>query len=237
MCSWEHTPQWQYTSKLLISKHQQVQLLEAASVLISMNHGGTGINDSDLPSPAASRLSDLRGDELSDDGLNSIETAPTSQSQHAYSNPNFKRYSNPSSPYSPSCQSALSEPAPSASSFSSRYRRQSSSSIQPATAKTSNAEAYSEDGEAELAAAVALLSCSYGTSKSGPTAIPADIPGVLPLPAKTQGASAPSLASRVPYRGQQDDVDMERLSDEDAHVWRDHDHEEEDEGMFGKMDT
>ena len=31
--SWEHTPEWQYTSKLLISKHQQVQLLEAASVL------------------------------------------------------------------------------------------------------------------------------------------------------------------------------------------------------------
>ncbi|ODQ50899.1 hypothetical protein SAICODRAFT_21246 [Saitoella complicata NRRL Y-17804] len=33
---WEHTPQWQTTSKLLISKHQQVQLLEAASVLVSM---------------------------------------------------------------------------------------------------------------------------------------------------------------------------------------------------------
>lgn len=34
---WEHTPEWSVTSKLLISKHQQVQLLEAASILVSMN--------------------------------------------------------------------------------------------------------------------------------------------------------------------------------------------------------
>lgn len=34
---WEHTPEWNVTSKLLISKHQQVQLLEAASILASMN--------------------------------------------------------------------------------------------------------------------------------------------------------------------------------------------------------
>ncbi|KAK9322780.1 hypothetical protein V1517DRAFT_121918 [Lipomyces orientalis] len=33
---WEHTPEWSMTSKLLISKHQQVQLLEAASILVSM---------------------------------------------------------------------------------------------------------------------------------------------------------------------------------------------------------
>lgn len=34
---WEHTPEWSVTSKFLISKHQQVQLLEAASILVSMN--------------------------------------------------------------------------------------------------------------------------------------------------------------------------------------------------------
>lgn len=34
---WEHTPEWNVTNKLLISKHQQVQLLEAASILVSMN--------------------------------------------------------------------------------------------------------------------------------------------------------------------------------------------------------
>jgi hypothetical protein len=36
---WEHTPEWNVTKKLLISKHQQVQLLEAASILVSMNEG------------------------------------------------------------------------------------------------------------------------------------------------------------------------------------------------------
>lgn len=34
---WEHTAEWNYTKKLLILKHQQVQLLEAASILVSMN--------------------------------------------------------------------------------------------------------------------------------------------------------------------------------------------------------
>ena len=34
---WEHTPEWTVTSRLLISKHQQVQLLEAASILVNMN--------------------------------------------------------------------------------------------------------------------------------------------------------------------------------------------------------
>ena len=34
---WEHTPEWNVTKKLLMSKHQQVQLLEAASILVGMN--------------------------------------------------------------------------------------------------------------------------------------------------------------------------------------------------------
>lgn len=33
---WEHTAEWQKTKKLLISKHQQAQLLEAASILCSI---------------------------------------------------------------------------------------------------------------------------------------------------------------------------------------------------------
>ncbi|EGW35245.1 uncharacterized protein SPAPADRAFT_58458, partial [Spathaspora passalidarum NRRL Y-27907] len=42
---WEHTPEWNVTKKLLISKHQQVQLLEAASILVGMNEpAGTTIN-------------------------------------------------------------------------------------------------------------------------------------------------------------------------------------------------
>ncbi|CCF45277.1 hypothetical protein CH063_14411 [Colletotrichum higginsianum] len=46
--TWEHTPEWSLTSKLLISKHQQVQLLEAASVLLTMNHGK---EDADVTTP------------------------------------------------------------------------------------------------------------------------------------------------------------------------------------------
>ncbi|KAG7662374.1 uncharacterized protein J8A68_004145 [[Candida] subhashii] len=38
---WEHTPEWNVTKKLLISKHQQVQLLEAASILVGMNEPGS----------------------------------------------------------------------------------------------------------------------------------------------------------------------------------------------------
>lgn len=39
---WEHTPEWNVTKKLLISKHQQVQLLEAASILVGMNDEDNG---------------------------------------------------------------------------------------------------------------------------------------------------------------------------------------------------
>lgn len=38
---WEHTPEWRVTRKLLMLKHQQVQLLEAASILVGMNMANT----------------------------------------------------------------------------------------------------------------------------------------------------------------------------------------------------
>lgn len=34
--SWEHTPAWRVTRRLSISKHQQVQLLEAALILMEL---------------------------------------------------------------------------------------------------------------------------------------------------------------------------------------------------------
>ncbi|PRT52659.1 hypothetical protein B9G98_00279 [Wickerhamiella sorbophila] len=49
---WEHTPEWSMTSKLLISKHQQVQLLEAASILVSMNEEDEK-SDEETATPAA----------------------------------------------------------------------------------------------------------------------------------------------------------------------------------------
>ncbi|KAI9315012.1 hypothetical protein BX666DRAFT_1837210, partial [Dichotomocladium elegans] len=34
---WEHSEQWELTSKFLLTKHQQVQMLEAAAILVSMD--------------------------------------------------------------------------------------------------------------------------------------------------------------------------------------------------------
>jgi hypothetical protein len=41
---WEHSPHWSTTSKLLISKHQQVQLLEAAQILVHMNRSDSSLS-------------------------------------------------------------------------------------------------------------------------------------------------------------------------------------------------
>ncbi|KAK4548607.1 hypothetical protein LTR36_009517 [Oleoguttula mirabilis] len=219
---WEHTPQWQYTSKLLISKHQQVQLLEAASVLVAMNQDAAPINDSDnSSSPAASGSSDTRDEEPS-----SAETTPPPQTEGSYRN--SKRFSNTSSAYSRSYQSAFSsESAPNNDNGFGHHRQWSASSNnRPLTANTSIADSYRDEDPADLAAAVGLLSCSYGTPKTGPTAM-SDVPPVPPLPAKY----AHTLAS---YH-RQDDVEMEDddSSDDEHHPAR---IDEVDEGMFGQMD-
>lgn len=220
--SWEHTPQWQYTSKLLISKHQQVQLLEAASVLVAMNSEGNGSNDSDnSPSPAASGSSDMHDDEVS-----STETTPPPQIEETYRD--SKRFSNNSSIYSRSYQSVFSSGSvPNNENLFGHLRQWSASSTsRPMTANTSIAESYRGDEDPQdLAAAVGLLSCSYGTPKSTSTALAMDVPPVPPLPAKYQQN----------YR-QQDDVEMEddNDSDDEPHMRND---DMEDHGMFGKMDA
>lgn len=219
MFSWEHTPQWQYTSKLLISKHQQVQLLEAASVLVAMNSEGN--NDSDnSSSPAASGSSDMR-----EDGVSSTETTPPPQSENAYRD--SKRLSNNSSVYSRSYQSVFSSgSAPNNDNGFSHHRQWSASSNgRPLTANTSIAESYRGDEDPQdLAAAVGLLSCSYGTPKSGPTAMPMDVPPVPPLPAKYQN-----------MRSQEDvEMDDDGSSDDEPPMRND---DMEDHGVFGKMDA
>lgn len=57
---WEHTPEWNVTKKLLISKHQQVQLLEAASILVGMNDSGASeqVFDEEKGLPFLPRSSD-----------------------------------------------------------------------------------------------------------------------------------------------------------------------------------
>lgn len=55
---WEHTPEWQKTKKFSISKHQQVQLLEAASILCGLNdlsHSKVVIRRQKLESTRASK--------------------------------------------------------------------------------------------------------------------------------------------------------------------------------------
>ena len=182
---WEHTPEWQYTSKLLISKHQQVQLLEAASVLVAMNKESDG-EHSDRSSPPASGSSDLREE------LSSTETTPPPQlDDHAvgsYPHSHFgtrsiKRYSTNSSAYSQSYQSTVFSENGNAHGH---FRQWSNVSDRPTTSGTSVAGSYHEDttnDHADLAAAVGLLSCSYGTPKTGPVALPPDAPPVPPLPA------------------------------------------------------
>lgn len=54
---WEHTPEWGMTSKLLISKHQQVQLLEAASILVSLNENEEEESQDDEAAAAAAAAS------------------------------------------------------------------------------------------------------------------------------------------------------------------------------------
>jgi hypothetical protein len=255
--SWEHTPEWQLTSKLLISKHQQVQLLEAASVLVAMNKESDGDN-SDRSSPPASGSSDLR------DELSSTETTPPPQTEdHAvgsyphshYGHRADKRYSGNSSAYSHSYQSTV---------FSDHgngrhYRQWSNVSDRPTTSGTSVAGSYHDDGNdhADLAAAVGLLSCSYGTPKSGPVALPADVPPVPPLPAKfldfkhshqslsgntTVTPQQSSIRNSYRYHSEVKDVDMDDDNFADEEDYR-HSHsrshgriEEDDDAFFGRME-
>lgn len=46
---WEHSPHWASSSKLLLSKHQQVQLLEAATILIHLDPGNPAGQGRSLP--------------------------------------------------------------------------------------------------------------------------------------------------------------------------------------------
>jgi len=249
---WEHTPEWAITSKLLISKHQQVQLLEAASVLLAMNTDAPSPPDSakdfssdqDSDSPAASGSSGLR------DGLSSADTTPPPQVEaQSYTGSSYagrKRYSSGGS-YSHSYQSAASSTyhgsAPNGSGFGQYERRPMSSGFTTG----------GQEDEAGLAAAVELLSCSFGTPRTGPVTLPPDVPPVPPLPAQYVGQntfSGTTLTPNIPqsstsyvreqsHRGR--DLKMEE-SEESVGDEEDYDSrsrgrsDEDDEGVFGRME-
>lgn len=185
--------------------------------------GDSKLSDSDnsSASPAAS------GFDSREDDISSAETTPPPHGEQAFGH--NKRYSNASSFVSRSYQSEFS-----ARPESSHARHWSTSSSRPVTAATSLAQSYPDEDQADLAAAVGLLSCSYGTPTYGPTSLGHDVPPVPPLPARYQSSYQPSsLANAHQFR---EDVDMEEESYSD-----DEDHEtsradEGDDGVFGTME-
>jgi len=214
-------------------------------------------SDQDSDSPAASGSSGLH------DGLSSADTTPPPQAEaqmgHSYSGSSYtgrtKRYSSGNS-FSRSYQSAPSAnplylgSAPNASGFG-QYHRQSSER----RPLSSGFNPSGQEDEAGLAAAVELLSCSFGTPRTGPVTLPPDVPPVPPLPAQylSQSQSAfsgttltPSIhqssTSYVREDGHGDgDVKMEQTEesvvDDDEYDFRSRGRsDEDDDGVFGRME-
>ncbi|KAL3468445.1 hypothetical protein BJX64DRAFT_5637 [Aspergillus heterothallicus] len=203
---WEHDPAWAITSKLLISKHQQVQLLEAASVLVTMNVDDPTAELAEVESETSSASPDASS-ELRD-GISSAETTPPPMDEDDgdddMSIEPEKRFdfSNAGPQYSHSFQSIPSSsftgsapwPSPAFSHF-----RQSSIDTRPSTAEAK----LHDDDEADLAAAIGL--CNFGTPRMGPTSMSPGVPPVPPLPSRfldqagsaenhSLGQSGPSVA-------------------------------------------
>ena len=217
-------------------------MLEAASVLVSMT-GDSAIESDNTPSPAASGSSDPQDSEMS-----SIETTPPPQLDDVAFSPSAraeygsKRFSTNSSAYSHSYQSSVfSESAPNGR----HYMSYSANNDGRPTTSGTSVNGGDDNEHADLTAAVGLLSCSFGTPKSGAVMLPADVPPVPPLPSRFLGSKADHLSgSTLTYNAPQSysylrerkDVDMDaEMSDEelDRHRGRS---DEDDEGMFGKME-
>ncbi|XDG01550.1 hypothetical protein ABKA04_001165 [Annulohypoxylon sp. FPYF3050] len=261
---WEHTPEWSLTSKLLISKHQQVQLLEAASVLVAMNTDDAATppdsakdfaSDPESASPTASGYSEIH------DGHSSADTTPPPQPE-TFSATNSlayrtapKRNSNGST-YSRSFQSGISGSffpgsVPNGNTFG-HFRHASTDRRPPSSGMNSTGQ-----DDRDLAAAVELLSCSFGSNGGGRDArLPNDAPPVPPLPAQYLDHAAFASTSfinsfpsgQMPEsftRGElrhAEDVKMEdsegSIMDEDEGDLRlrARSSEEDDEMMFGRME-
>ena len=254
---WEHTPQWSYTSKLLISKHQQVQLLEAASVLVAMN-GTPDENDATPPdsakdfasepesaSPAASGESDHERQSSAD-----TTPPPLAEGTLFAGNSYLRKRHSSSGGFSRSYQSALSP-----SSLSGvGYLGPPSGELRPVSSGQNNTGQEDRD----LAAAVELLSCSFGSNSGsrGTVTLPADAPPVPPVPAQyreqatsfsTTGfiSSFPSRQPESFTRGELRrggrDVRMEDsgesgMDDDDFDKRSRARSEDDDDGVFGHME-
>ncbi|KAK1751751.1 hypothetical protein QBC47DRAFT_75274 [Echria macrotheca] len=258
---WEHTPEWSYTSKLLISKHQQVQLLEAASVLVAMNNNPINshtppdsardfASDQDSASPGASGYSEPQDRSSADttpppqpDG---IAVGPGSYKSFAkrHSSGNGFSRSYQSAPYSSSVAGSV----PNGSSFG--HFRQLSQEQRPMSS------GKNATGQEDRDLAAALLSCSFGSNGGSRTVhLPADAPPVPPLPAQyldqaLTGTSfinsfpnrAPESFTRGMPRDERADVKMDESGgsvmdeDDDDDMRSRARSDEDDDGVFGKME-
>lgn len=235
-------------------------------MLVAMNQDSTTPPDSakdfhsdeDSLSPAASGSSDHR------EGLSSADTTPPPQQEaptgHSYSSSTFlsrpKRYSSGNSfsrsyQSAPSAQAAYAGSVPNGTGFA--HFRQQSSERRPLSSGISPG---GQDDEAGLAAAVELLSCSFGTPRTGPVTLPPDVPPVPPLPPQYQSHSLLSGSTLTPSYTVQagstsyvredrhrdtGDVRMEEgdedMDDEDEFDSRSRDRsDEDDDGVFGRME-
>lgn len=234
---WEHTPQWSLTSKLLISKHQQVQLLEAATVLVAMNTQPTS------PPGSARETSPSVSGGFSEqlDGRSSANTTPPPHMDAMHPAEESKLNFSPMiSDDDEDMRGGLTRslyPLPTDVAY---YQQQE---LTPPPGPSSMS------GEADhLAKAVAMLSCSYGSNTGSLTShLPLDIPPVPPVPVQflsqtslgqspflnSYPAQAPESFTRGDRR-RDSDVKMDDGDDEDRRSRARSD--EEDYGVFGQME-
>lgn len=182
---WEHDPAWAITSKFLISKHQQVQLLEAASVLCNMTVDEQPEIDTPLADPSESSGGSpvYSGSSEQHDEVSSVETTPPPMPE-GYTMPEMKRYSASSNGLSRSYRSVHSS-SYAESALSPGFPPQRFSGVSDFRPSTSG----TDDGA--LAAAAAGLNFS-STPRTRPSIVGSDVPPVPPLPQQYQSYSSKS---------------------------------------------
>lgn len=248
-CRWEHKPEWQLTSKLLISKHQQVQLLEAASVLLGMNKENTTPPGSakDFQSDDQDSTSPISGSD-EQDGISSADTTPPPDVFNTFGSSysgRSKRYSSGHG-FSQSYQSNNQFRAGSVSSNLGHHRQQS----QESRPRSSGMNRNEEDGG--LAAALALSNFgNLGARHPSSVGVEAEIeiPPVPPIPTEfldfaeaSSFAGPPRQTESYTRYGAPVDADTKMDGSEDSVADDEEDEQryrgrsEEDVLVFGQME-